>query len=193
MSISTEITRLNNDRNRIRNKLVALGLSGTTDNLDQLTEDIEDIVNRGAPQAEVAGGETYAIQPGYYQGGTITGTGGGGGEYTLQQKSATPTTSQQVIAPDSGYYGLSQVVIGAIPSNYADVSSVSATPDAVLTGTAFVGADGVLYAGTMLNRGKYEATIDGLNTMSATIPVGYHNGSGTITLTSDIENRLALI
>lgn len=42
----------------------------------------------------------------------------GGGSPTLQSKTATPTTSQQVIQPDNGYDGLSQVTVNAIPSQY---------------------------------------------------------------------------
>lgn len=41
----------------------------------------------------------------------------------LQEKSATPTESEQVIEPDSGVYGLSKVTVGAIDPDYvgADV------------------------------------------------------------------------
>lgn len=42
----------------------------------------------------------------------------GSGSPTLQSKTATPTTSQQVVQPDSGYDGLSQVTVNAIPSQY---------------------------------------------------------------------------
>ena len=45
----------------------------------------------------------------------------------------------------------------------------------------------------MVNNGAVTATIDGLTTMSYTIPAGYHSGAGTVTLTDDIETALAAI
>ena len=47
--------------------------------------------------------------------------------------------------------------------------------------------------GTMANNGAVAASIDGLTTMSYTIPAGYHNGSGKVTLTDDIENAKTAI
>lgn len=47
----------------------------------------------------------------------------GSSDPILQDKTVTPTTSQQTITADSGYDGLNTVTIVAIPSNYEDVTS----------------------------------------------------------------------
>lgn len=114
MSISSQITRITAARNKIRNKLVNLGLAESSATLDTLASAVDGIVNRGAPNASVTEGDSYSIEPGYYTGGTIAGVGGGG-NYTLQAKSATPTKQVQQIAADPGYYGLSEVNVAAIP------------------------------------------------------------------------------
>lgn len=195
MSIQTQITRITNDKNTIRNKLINLGLATSTDNLDTLATAIDGIVNQGAVQASVQEGDTYTIPAGYHNGsGTVQGTGGGG-SYTLQAKTATPTTATQEITPDSGYYGLSSVSINPIPSNYADISETTATTPDVLAGQLFVNHQGILKAGVMVNNKAVDASFDGLtdSTNSYTIPEGYHNGLGKVSLTNDIENALANI
>lgn len=192
MSISSQITRITAARNKIRNKLVNLGLAESSATLDTLASAVDGIVNRGAPNASVTEGDSYSIEPGYYTGGTIAGVGGGG-NYTLQAKSATPTKQVQQIAADPGYYGLSEVNVAAIPAAYQDVSSVSATAAHVLAGDLFVTSDGTLTTGEMVNNGAVQATIDGINVTSYTVPKGYHGGTGKVSLTADIENALAAI
>ena len=195
MSIQTQITRITTDKNTIRNKLVNLGLATSTDNLDTLATAIDGIVNQGAVQASVQEGDTYTIPAGYHNGsGTVQGVGGGG-SYTLQAKTATPTKATQQITPDSGYYGLSSVSINPIPSNYVDITGTTATQADVLAGQLFVDNQGALKAGTMINNGAVDASFDGLTdtTNSYTIPVGYHSGKGKVSLTNDIENALANI
>ena len=195
MSIQTQITRITTDKNTIRNKLVNLGLATSTDNLDTLATAIDGIVNQGAVQASVQEGDTYTIPAGYHNGsGTVQGVGGGG-SYTLQAKTATPTKATQQITPDSGYYGLSSVSINPIPSNYVDITGTTATQSDVLAGQLFVDNQGALKAGTMINNKAVSASFDGLTdtTNSYTIPEGYHNGRGKVSLTNDIENALANI
>ena len=193
MSTATEITRLTSARNTIRNKMVSLGLAASTDLLDDLADEIDGIVNQGAVSATVQEGDTYTIPAGYHNGsGTVSGVGGGG-NYTLQSKSVTPTKVQQSVTADNGYYGLSSVTVGAIPDAYQDVSSVTAAAGDVLATKVFVASSGTVTAGTMVNNGAVSATFDGMITTSYTIPTGYHNGSGTVSLTSDIEDALAAI
>lgn len=194
MSIASQITRINNDKALIKDKLMALGLAQSSDNLDDLATAVDSIVNRGAVQATVGSGETYTIPAGYHNGsGTVSGTGGGGGGGTLQAKTVTPTNTQQSVTPDSGYYGLSSVTVNAIPSNYKDVSATTATAANVLATKVFIAGDGTTTTGTMTNNGAVSATIDGITVSTYTIPAGYHSGSGVVALDNTIENTLALI
>ena len=181
MSTATEITRLQTARNTIRNKMVNLGLGTSTDLLDALATEVDSIVNRGAVSATVQEGDTYTIPAGYHNGsGTVSGVAGGG-NYTLQAKSVTPTKSQQSVTADSGYYGLSGVTVAAIPEAYQDVSSVTATAGDVLATKVIVASDGTVTAGTMTNNGAVSKTLDATTgNQSYTVPSGYHNGSGAV-------------
>lgn len=192
MSTQTEITRIQTARNKIRSWLVSLGLATSTAKLDALATAVEGIENRGAVSATVKEGDTYTIPKGYHNGsGTVSGVGGGG-NYNLQSKTVTPTKSQQNITPDDGYFGLSDVTINAIPDTYQDVSDVTAGAADVLASKLIVTTTGAV-AGTMVNNGAVSASIDGLEVTEYTIPVGYHNGSGKVTLSNAIETALAAI
>lgn len=182
MSTASEISRLTAARNTIRDKLIALGLAASSDKLDVLAAAIDDIVNRGAVSATVQEGETYTIPAGYHNGsGTVSGTGGGG-SYTLQSKSVTPTKSQQSITPDSGYYGLSDVTVYAIPEAYQNVSDVDATAGDVLANKIIVNSTGPV-TGTMPNNGAVSKVLDATTgNQSYSVPAGYHNGNGTVSV-----------
>ena len=181
--VTAEIERIISDRNTIRDKLVELGKASPTDNLDTLAAAIDEVVNRGAVSVNVREGETYTIPAGYHNGsGTVSGVAGGG-SYNLQSKTATPTKKQQNITPDSGYYGLSDVTVAAIPANYIDTSDANALAGHIVEGeTAYV--DGVKITGTM----KDNACTNKLLTVDEptfTIPKGYHDGSGDVFISTE--------
>lgn len=192
MSVQTQITRIQTARNKIRAKLVSMGLATSVDTLDTMASAVESITDQGAVSATVQEGDTYTIPAGYHNGsGTVSGVAGGG-NYNLQSKTATPTKSQQSITPDNGYYGLSDITVAAIPETYQDVSSVTATAATVLANKIFVDKTGKNVAGTMANNGAVNGSINGLTVTSVTVPAGYTTG-GSVNLTSDIEDALASI
>lgn len=190
MSTATEISRLVDARNTIRDKLVDLGLAASTAKLDVLAAAVDGITNRGAVSATVQEGDTYTIPAGYHNGsGTVSGVAGGG-SYNLQSKTATPTKSQQSITPDSGYYGLSDVTVAAIPEAYQNVSGVTAAAGDVLATKIIVDATGASVTGTMPNVGSVNKTLDATsNNQTYTVPAGKHSGSGTVKIV--LENKSA--
>ena len=193
MSIANQITRLQSARNAIRAKLVSLGLVDNTAKIDACAEAIEAIEDKGAVSATVKEGETFKIPAGYHNGsGTVAGVAGGG-NYTLQEKSVTPTKDPQSITPDDGYFGLSAVTVGVIPAEYQVVTDVTAAAGDVLAGKVIVTKDGTVTAGTMNNNGAVVEAIDGLSVTEYKIPAGYHNGNGKVSLSNDIEEALAAI
>lgn len=145
-----------------------------------------EMVNNGAVDKTLdATTITYTIPKGYHNGsGTV--------KLVLETKTVTPTKSVQNVTPTAGKV-LSKVTVAAIPDKYQDVSGVTTTAPNVLDGTYFVDSAGALKEGTMPDKGAITATIDGLTTTSYTVPKGYHNGSGKVSLTNDIENALAAI
>lgn len=187
MSVSTYIASIEASRNAIRNKLVELGMAASSDKLEKLALAIENIINQGAVSVTVKEGDTYTIPKGYHNGSGTVSAVGGGGNYNLQSKTATPTKSQQNITPDSGYFGLSDVTIAAIPEAYQDTSSVTATAGDVLTGKVFVTADGTVTPGEMVNNGAVNKTLD-VTTITYTIPKGYHSGSGKVKIVLETKN-----
>ena len=183
MSTSTEITRLQNARNTIRDKLIDLGLANSTAKIDALATAIDGIVNNGAVSADVKEGESYTIPAGYHNGsGTVKGVSGGG-NYTLQDKTVTPTKSQQSVTPDAGKYGLSSVTVKAIPDAYQNVSGVTATAADVVANKIIVTATGESVAGTMPDNGTVEKVLDATTgNQLYTIPAGKHSGTGTVSI-----------
>ena len=125
----------------------------------------------------------YTFTAGYYAGGTV--------QIVLEEKTVTPTKSQQTITPTSGKV-MSKVIIEAIPDKYQDVSGVTAAAADVKAGTKFVTADGTLEDGAMPDNGAQNLTIDPLTQSSVAIPSGFTSG-GAVTVTDDLLNALKLI
>lgn len=216
--VKIQIERLQGEKEALRTKLVGMGLAKSSDDLEACVTAVEGIADNGAVSGNISAvAEQYSVPAGYHNGTgkvqiasveqakiiagniksgvTILGVAGSyaGEGVDLQEKTVTPTKAQQDITPDEGYDGLSKVSVGAIPDNYADVTGVTATEADVLATKTFVTASGAKVAGTTVNNGAVSATIDGLTTGSYTIPAGYHDGKGTVSLTDDIVNALAAI
>lgn len=114
-----------------------------------------------ATAADVVKGKTFTSQNGLKVGGTYEPPST---EPTLQAKTVTPTATEQVIAPDSGYDGLSQVTVSG-DSNL--------TPENIKSGVSIFGITGTLAAAASDN--NCEAYV-----IDATNPVVSFKTSGTV-------------
>lgn len=103
----------------------------------------------------------------------------GGTINNQSNKTVTPTKSQQIITYDSGYTGLAQVTVSAIPAAYITTSDADAiAANILLNKTAYV--NGSKITGTMANNGATGGTIT-TQGGTYTIPAGYTSG-GTVTV-----------
>lgn len=115
---------------------------------------------------------SYTVPKGYHDGlGTVS--------VDLETKSATPTKIQQTISPTTGKL-LSSVTVEAIPDEYITTDDATATAEHILNGdTAYV--DGAKVTGTMPDNSGVTEKIS-IDNPSYTIPLGYHNGEGTVSI-----------
>ena len=221
MSIQTQITRLQGLKNTLRNKLISMSLVQPTATLSDCVSAVNTINDNGAVNITLdSTTDSYSVVSGYHNGlgevkinpstktitanGTYTPESGcvfssvtvnvqGGGSGAYQTKNVTPTTAVQNVTPDNGYDALSLVTLQSIPSNYCDISSVTAAAQNVLANKIFVASDGSTKTGTMVNNGSVSGNFNGIGVNSYTIAEGYHDGTGAVTLSSDIETLLVAI
>lgn len=109
-------------------------------------------------------------------------SGSGKVTITLEQKTVTPTKSQQKITPTTGKV-LSQVTVEPIPDAYIITEDATAEAADILKGeTAYV--DGEKVTGTMPDNGTVEKVLDPV-TPSFTIPAGKHSGTGMVSISPE--------
>ena len=77
-------------------------------------------------------------------------TAGGGEEIVLQEKTITPSTSSQNITPDSGYNGLSRVVVNAVTSSIdSDIKATNIKKGVNILGVTGTLEEGITPSGTI--------------------------------------------
>lgn len=143
------------------------------------------MLNNGAVQKNLNVTEiSYIIPKGYHNGEGII-------QVVLEEKTITPTKEEIVVVPTDGKV-LSKVVVAPIPDEYIVTEDANAIETQILNGkTAY--ARGSKLTGTMVDNGAASLQIDGMKESEISIPIGYHNGEGKVTLTSSIEEALAAI
>jgi hypothetical protein len=109
----------------------------------------------------------------------LEGKAGGRSEPELQDKTVTPTTSEQVITADNGYDGLNEVTVEAIPSTYVKPTATKGATTYTPTTSNQTIAAGTYCSGAQTIKGdanlKAENIASGVSIFGVN---GTHSGSG---------------
>lgn len=162
------------------------GLSSVT--INPIPDAYQDVTDVTATASDVLSGKVFVDSDGsviagtMYNRGSVSNTIQAGGSYTI---------------PEGYHDGTGKVTAATLASQTGvDTGKTKVTADGMLTGMqAWV--DGSKVTGTMPNKGSITGSITGLGSVtgdtSYVIPEGYHDGTGTISITNDIETALAAI
>ena len=207
MSIATQIERLQGVRNQIRAKMVALGLSESTDLLQNLADDLDKVALRGDASTTLGTStRSKTLDAGYYTGGTIkvpddyfpinsTNTTAAAGDVlsgkTFVSTSGSTVTGTIATASSSDVSG---DVKGTDPTKITltvaktlGSSSTTATAKAIVTKGLYTGSSNIEKSLTSKTitataEAKLATSVTGSKTVPSALP------SGTVTITPNTDN-----
>lgn len=107
-----------------------------------------------------------------------------GGQTLIDLTDATlgQSDGNQILSGQTAYGKDGEKITGTCTYN-ADTSDADVSASEVLSGKTFYGSAGTKQTGTMPNNGAVSGEIDDLSD-PYTIPAGYHDGSGTVEISS---------